>query len=79
MSNVQVCDFADNLVGELKKFRFSKAKTSRAIIMKIDTNQMKVLQILEYSLNFSMYFPSITKDSRIALTVWFVVLMTQIV
>ena len=42
MSNVQVCDFADGLVDEVKKFRFSKAKSSRAIIMKIDVGKQKV-------------------------------------
>ena len=42
MSNVQVCDFADGLVDEVKKFRFSKAKCSRAIIMKIDIQKQLV-------------------------------------
>ena len=42
MSNVQVCDFADGLVDEVKKFRFSKVKSSRAIIMKIDVDKQKV-------------------------------------
>ena len=42
MSNVQVCDFADGLVDEVKKFRFNKAKCSRAIIMKIDVPKQKV-------------------------------------
>ena len=50
MSNVQVCEFADGLVEELKKFRFNRSKTSRAIIMKIDVSQMKVLQKYNISL-----------------------------
>ena len=44
MSNVQVCDFADGLVDEVKKFRFSKEKSSRAIIMKIDVEKQKVMR-----------------------------------
>merc|ERR1719270_2830160 len=43
MSNVQVCDFADGLVDEVRKFRFNKAKCSRAIIMKIDIAKQKLV------------------------------------
>jgi hypothetical protein len=43
MANVQVCKFDENLVDELKKFRFSKATTNRAIVMKIDTAKMMVV------------------------------------
>jgi len=43
MSNVQVCDFAEGLVDEVKKFRFNKAKCSRAIIMKIDVPKQKLV------------------------------------
>ena len=46
MSNVQVCDFADGLVDEVKKFRFNKAKCSRAIIMKIDVPKQKVSKFM---------------------------------
>ena len=48
MSNVQVCDFADGLVDEVKKFRFNKAKCSRAIIMKIDVPKQKVSKTYLY-------------------------------
>ena len=50
MSNVQVCDFAEGLVDEVKKFRFSKAKCSRAIIMKIDIQKQLVSSIYIYLL-----------------------------
>ena len=43
MSNVQVCQFEDNLVDELKKFRFSRSTNSRAIVMKIDTAKMMLV------------------------------------
>ena len=43
MSNVQVCQFEDNLVEELKKFRFSRSTNGRAIVMKIDTSKMKLV------------------------------------
>ena len=43
MANVQVCQFDENLVNELKKFRFSRSTTSRAIVMKIDTAKMTVV------------------------------------
>ena len=43
MSNVQVCQFEDNLVEELKKFRFSRSTTGRAIVMKIDTSKMQLV------------------------------------
>ena len=43
MANVQVCQFDENLVDELKKFRFSKSTTSRAIVMKIDATKMTVV------------------------------------
>jgi hypothetical protein len=43
MSNVQICQFEDKLVEELKKFRFSKSTTGRAIVMKIDTSKMQLV------------------------------------
>lgn len=43
MSNVQVCQFDDNLVEELKKFRFSRSTADRAIVMKIDTTKMMLV------------------------------------
>ena len=43
MSNVQVCQFDDNLVEELKKFRFSRSTADRAIVMKIDTSKMMLV------------------------------------
>lgn len=43
MANVQVCHFDENLIEELKKFRFSRLTTNRAIIMKIDAAKMTVV------------------------------------
>ena len=43
MANVQVCHFGDNLVEELKKFRFNRSTANRAIVMKIDTSKMTVV------------------------------------
>lgn len=43
MSNVQVCQFEENLVEELKKFRFSRSTACRAIVMKIDTSKMMLV------------------------------------
>ena len=45
MSNVQVCQFEDNLVDELKKFRFSRSTNNRAIVMKID--MAKLMLVIE--------------------------------
>ena len=52
MSNVQVCQFDDNLVEELKKFRFSRSTADRAIVMKIDTTKMKQM----YKLRIKYFF-----------------------
>ena len=43
MANVQVCHFGENLVEELKKFRFNRSTATRAIVMKIDTSKMTVV------------------------------------
>ena len=43
MSNVQVCQFEESLVEELKKFRFSRSTTGRAIVMKIDASKMMLV------------------------------------
>ena len=43
MSNVQVCQFEDNLVDELKKFRFSRSTNNRAIVMKIDMAKLMLV------------------------------------
>ena len=43
MSNVQVCQFEENLVEELRKFRFSRSTAGRAIVMKIDASKMMLV------------------------------------
>ncbi|XP_014255586.1 glia maturation factor beta [Cimex lectularius] len=42
MSNVNVCEIEDDVKEALKKFRFRKAETSAALILKVDKQAQKI-------------------------------------
>ncbi|KAK9718130.1 Cofilin/tropomyosin-type actin-binding protein [Popillia japonica] len=43
MSNVNICDITDEVKTALKEFRFSKAQSTSALILKVDRENQKVV------------------------------------
>ena len=48
MSNVAICQIAETLKADLKKFRYRKEKTVAAIVMKIDSENLLVVEDERY-------------------------------